>query len=93
MPRRIGSHSHGEFSIDVPALRSSGAYRHDGLIARFGPDAACPTFSWRWSHANADGTSQNHGRAVADLADHEVRRQATVRNPDGLVVEYFEAAR
>jgi hypothetical protein len=33
------------------------------------------------------------GARFADLADHEVRRQATVRNPDGLVVEYFEAAR
>jgi hypothetical protein len=37
--------------------------------------------------------SQPCGLRFADLADHKVRQQATVRHPDGLVVEYFEAAR
>jgi len=44
---RIGSHSLGEFPlavvrIDCPRCNRAGSYRGDGLLARFGADAALP---------------------------------------------------
>jgi len=46
-PRRIGSHSLGEFPLDVgriecPRCDRAGSYRRDGLMARFGADIALP---------------------------------------------------
>ena len=42
--RRIGSHSLGEFLVRIDCLRCerAGSYRLDGLVARFGADAALP---------------------------------------------------
>ncbi len=45
--RRVGSHSLGEFPlpvvrIDCPRCNRAGSYRRDGLVARFGADAALP---------------------------------------------------
>ena len=45
--RRIGSHSLGEFPlpvvrIDCPRCDRAGSYSRDGLLARFGADAALP---------------------------------------------------
>jgi hypothetical protein len=45
--RRIGSHSLGEFPlpmvrIDCPRCERAGSYRLDGLLVRFGADAALP---------------------------------------------------
>jgi hypothetical protein len=44
---RIGSHSLGEFPVDVVRIECercgrAGSYRLDGLLTRFGPDAALP---------------------------------------------------
>ena len=44
---RNGSHSLGEFPlnvvrIDCPRCERAGSYRRDGLLARFGADAALP---------------------------------------------------
>ncbi len=44
---RIGAHSLGEFPlnvvrIDCPRCNRAGSYRLDGLVARFGADAALP---------------------------------------------------
>ena len=46
-PRRIGSHSLGEFPLNVVRIECercgrAGRYRRDGLLARFGPDIALP---------------------------------------------------
>jgi hypothetical protein len=48
LQRCIGSHSLGEFPLDVvriecPRCGRAGSYRLDGLMARFGPDAAVST--------------------------------------------------
>ena len=47
MPRRIGSHSLGEFPLDVVRIECqrcgrAGSYRREGLLARFGADIALP---------------------------------------------------
>jgi hypothetical protein len=44
---RVGSHSLGEFPlpvvrIDCPRCERAGSYRLNGLLARFGADAALP---------------------------------------------------
>ncbi len=46
-PRRIGSHSLGEFPLDVVRIDCercgrAGSYRREGLKARFGADIALP---------------------------------------------------
>ena len=46
-PRGIGSHSLGEFPLDVMRIECqrrgrAGSYRRDGLLARFGADIALP---------------------------------------------------
>ena len=46
-PRRIGSHSLGEFPLDVVRIERqrcgrAGSYRGDGRMARFGADIALP---------------------------------------------------
>jgi hypothetical protein len=46
-PRRIGSHSLGEFPLDVVRIECercnrAGSYRRDGLVERFGADIALP---------------------------------------------------
>ena len=52
----------------MPALR--GSYRRDGVMARFGPDAALPDVLMALAHANADGTSRNHAAHCPRIGSH-----------------------
>ena len=78
----------------MPARGRTGSYRLDGLLARFGQDATLPDVLMELASCERRRDfSQPCGARLADLADQKVRQQASVRNPDDLVVEYFEAAR
>jgi hypothetical protein len=57
-PRRSGSHSLGEFPLDVVRIECercgrAGSFRRDGLMARF--TSPWPICSWRWLHCERRG--------------------------------------
>jgi hypothetical protein len=63
VPRRIGSHSLGEFPLDVvriecPRCNRAGSYRRDGLVARFGVDIALPDLLLALARAHPTGVDR-----------------------------------
>ena len=78
-PRRIGSHSLGEFPLDVvriecPRCDRAGSYRHDGLVARFGADIALPDLLMALASCERRlDFSQPCGARFADLSRQPTR--------------------